>query len=109
MSELPPFMKTREEAIAYTVAEVIGDILRCYDLLTEHHYDAVLMEIRTYLKPDLDRLERLVGKPLEHCRKAYDDVIACFRAKIYEASKTYFHILAKNVCIEPYQVLAGSK
>jgi len=66
---LPPFMKTREEAIAFTVAEIIADILRAIDLLYNEKYDTIPIYLRTYTKRDMEMVEKIIGKPLEQCRK----------------------------------------
>jgi hypothetical protein len=109
MSELPPFMKTREEAIAYDIAEVIADVITAIGLLHDGKIDTIPIHLRTYIKPRLETIERLVGKRLEDSRKAYDDVIYACGKKAYELVKVYLTILAKRVCVEPYWLLAGSK
>jgi len=106
---LPPFMKTREEAIAYDIAEVIADVITAIGLLHDGKIETIPIHLRTYIKPRLEMIERLVGKRLDDSRKAYDDVIYACGQKAYELVKVYLTILAKRVCVEPYQLLAGSK
>jgi hypothetical protein len=106
---LPPFMKTREEAIAFTVAEIIADILRAIDLLYNEKYDTIPIYLRTYTKRDMEMVEKIIGKPLEQCRKQFEDVLKACREKNVSMIKNELTLLAKYVCIEPYQILAGSK
>jgi hypothetical protein len=109
MSELPPFMRTKEEAIAYTIAEIIADILRVMDFLYNEKYDTIPIYLRIYTKRDMETIERVIGKVLEQCRKQLEDVLRACRERNVSTIKNELTLLAKYVCIEPYQILAGSK
>jgi len=86
---------------------IVDELIRNHTWAESSYYtdnlSHVAWRLKYYVEPRIEELERIVGKKLEKCWKAYEDVLFWVNQNSIEATKESIIALAKYVMLEPFE------